>query len=92
MALNSFAVEQPGESVEPLVLGLDLVRFDALGDAVRGQRARDLADVPFHRVEPVAAVGDVGGADVLSGGQQIADAARYQRAEGISKGTEPMSM
>lgn len=33
-----------------------------------GQRPRRLADVPFHRMQPVTAVGDVGRAQVLVGG------------------------
>ncbi len=38
-------------------------------EAVGGQHAGRFADVPFDRVQAVAAVGDVGGADVLAGRQ-----------------------
>src|SRR5690606_32171956 len=45
-------------------------------------RASRLADVPLHGVQPVAAVRDVGGADVLRAGEQVLDPLRQQRAEG----------
>ena len=53
----------------------------AARQAERGERAGDLADVPLDRVQPVGAVGDVGGADVLAGGQQVLHPPRDQRAE-----------
>ena len=52
----------------------------------RGQRARRLADVPFDRMEAIAAVRDVRRADVLGGGDQVGDAARA-RARRAESGT-----
>src|SRR5439155_5445487 len=53
----------------------------AAGQAEVGEQAGDLADVPLDRVQPVAAVGDVRGADVLAGGQQVVHPLRDQRAQ-----------
>ena len=39
------------------------------------------ADVPLDGVQAVAAVGEVGGADVLAGGEEVLDPARQKRAE-----------
>ena len=44
---------------------------DALLKRERGQRAGGLADVPLDRMQAVAAVGDVGGAEVLAAGDQV---------------------
>ena len=49
--------------------------------AERRERAGGLADGPLDRVEPIAAVGDVGHAQVLAGGQQVLDPPRDQGAE-----------
>jgi hypothetical protein len=49
--------------------------------AERGERAGRLADVPFHGVEAVRAVGDVGRAEVLVAGQQVRHPPRQERAE-----------
>jgi hypothetical protein len=40
-----------------------------------------LADVPLDGVQPVGAVGDVGGGDVLGAGQEVREPDRDQRAE-----------
>ena len=42
--------------------------------------AGSFADVPFDRVEPIAAVRDVGGAYVLTCGQKIFDTSRKKCA------------
>ena len=44
------------------------------------ERAGRLADVPLDGMQPVAAVGDVGGADVLAGGEQVRRRATGNRA------------
>jgi hypothetical protein len=40
-----------------------------------------LAGVPLHRVQPVGAVGDVGGADRLAGGDEVLQPLPDERAE-----------
>src|SRR5690349_15001449 len=62
---DALGVEPGLEVGEHGVVGLHLVRRDAVVEAVAGQQAGDLADVPLHRVQPVAAIGDVSGADGL---------------------------
>jgi hypothetical protein len=64
----------------------DLVRLQAALQAVGGQQARRLADVPLHRVQPVTAVGDVGDAQVLAGRQEVAHAHRQEGAQGDAEG------
>src|SRR5690606_11107760 len=46
-----------------------------------GQGTGRFADVPFDRVQAVAAVGDVRGADVLAAGDEIFDPLRQERTE-----------
>lgn len=53
----------------------------AMAEAERGQGTSGLADVPFHRVEPVAAIGDVSHAQALPGSQQVVQPARKQCAQ-----------
>ena len=50
-------------------------------EAKRRECAGGLADGPLDRMQPVAAVGDVGRAQVLAGRQQVLDPARDQGAE-----------
>src|SRR5690606_28314999 len=52
------------------------------GEAEVGERAGGFADIPFDRVEAVAAVGDVGRAEVFGGGEEVFHAFGNQRAEG----------
>ena len=52
-----------------------------MADAERGQGASGLADVPFHRVEPVAAIGDMGDAQAFAGRQQVLQSLREQCAQ-----------
>src|SRR6266508_3867974 len=58
-----------------------LARSQAFAQAVSREGAGYLADVPLHRMQPVTAIGDVRGADILAGWQQIFDAHRDQGAE-----------
>ncbi len=46
-----------------------------------GQRSGRLTDVPLDGVEAIAAVGEVGGADVLAGGDEVTEALGDHRAE-----------
>ena len=46
----------------------DLARGELVFQAVGGEGSGGFADVPFHRMQAVAAVGDVGDAKVLAGG------------------------
>ena len=81
-SLDAVARQTGLEGGEPGVVGLRRrAAWWPCVQAVRGERAGDLADVPLDRVQPVAAVGDVGGADVLAGRQQVRHPARQQRAE-----------
>jgi len=55
--------------------------WDTVRQAEVGEQTGDLADVPLHRVQPVAPVGDVRGPDVLPRWQQVLHPARDQRAQ-----------
>src|SRR3712207_6775108 len=59
----------------------DLPRRQSFFQTIRRQRARRLPDVPFDRMQPVAAVGDVRRADVFVGRQQVLHAYRNKRAQ-----------
>src|SRR5688572_828565 len=77
------------ERLEGLELGLvlaDLVRFQPFLQAVGGEEAGGFANVPFHGMEAVAAVGDVGDTQVLAGRKKIAQAHGRQRAEWNAEG------
>src|SRR4051794_25837123 len=52
-----------------------------LFQAIRRERPGRLADGPLDGVQPIAAVGDVGRAQVLAGRQQVLDPARDQGTE-----------
>ena len=67
MALDAGMVQSLLEFREELLVCPDLLRLDAAVKAERRKPTHHLADVPLDRMEPVAAVGDVGGADVLCG-------------------------
>src|SRR5262245_15203846 len=54
----------------------------ALVEAEGRERARRFADVPLDGMQAVAAVGDVGRADVLGRRDQVADADGNERAQG----------
>ena len=56
-------------------------RAHTVAEAERGQDTSRLADVPFHRMEPVAAIGDMGDAQALSGGEQVVQPPRKQCAQ-----------
>ena len=49
------------------------------------QIADAFPNVPFHRMQPVTAVGDVGDPDVFAGGQQIYQTLRQQGSQGDLK-------
>ena len=53
----------------------------SMPDAERGQCAGGLADVPFHRVEPVAAIGDMSDTQTFAGREQVAQSLREQGAQ-----------
>ena len=53
---------------------------------MRGERACDFADVPFDRMQPITAVGNMGRTNVFARGQQVLDALGNQRAERNLKG------
>jgi hypothetical protein len=60
------------EALEIAQSGLsNLSRLFLLFKAVVSQQARYFSRVPLHGVEAIAAVGDVGGGDVLGPGDQI---------------------
>ena len=50
-------------------------------DAECGQGTGRLADVPFHGMEPVTAIGDMSDAQTLAGRQQVLHSLREQRAQ-----------
>src|SRR5436190_16069343 len=81
MALDASAVEGLLELPKELLVRPDLVRLDTAVEAERREPTCHLADVPLDRVEPVAAVGDVRGADVLRGRQEVAGPDGQQRAQ-----------
>jgi hypothetical protein len=72
--LDAGMVEGAVELGEQLLVRLDQVWLDPAVQAERRQPARYLADVPLDGMQPVAAVADVGGAEVLGGWEQVADA------------------
>jgi hypothetical protein len=67
MALDAGTVQSLLELGEELLACPDLMRLDTAVKAERREPTHHLADVPLDRMEPVAAVGDVGGADILCG-------------------------
>ena len=48
-------------------IGLNLVDAAAAAQTMCGQKTRDFADVPLHGMQPIATIGEVGGADILTG-------------------------
>ena len=50
-----------------------------LAQAKSSQRTGGLADIPLHRMQTVATIGDVRGADVLAGRQQVVQVPRHER-------------
>src|SRR5690606_37170180 len=81
VAFDAGAVQQRGEAVHEVVLGAHRVRRGAVLQGEGGQPPGGLADVPLDGVQAEAAVGDVGGADVLGGGQQVGLLRRQLRAQ-----------
>src|SRR5690606_29865739 len=65
VTLDTLGLEALGEGCEVIGCGLEVAGAQSVLETVSGQLAGDLTDVPLHGVQAVAAVGDVGGADVL---------------------------
>ena len=55
----------------------------SMADAERGQGASGLADVPFHRVEPVAAIGDMGDTQTFAGRSRLRNRCGSNAPNGI---------
>lgn len=50
------------------------VRWEEVAvQAEAGAHSRGFADVPFHGMEPVTTVGDMGNPDIFAGGQHVFD-------------------
>ena len=90
-------VDEPGEGhalgEEPALevaakprVGVDGRGIPSGVERVGGESARGLADIPLDGMEPVAAVGDVRGAQVLGAGEEISHSHRDQRAHGDLEG------
>ena len=72
LQLEPLLDEQRLEILQDLRILPHLVRrVYSFSQAERRQQPGRLADVPLHRVQAVAAVGDVGDAQVLAGRQQV---------------------
>ena len=56
---------------------------DPMLKAERDQGSGRLADVPFHRVEPVAAIGDMGDAQTFAGGRRLSSLCGSNAPNGI---------
>lgn len=63
------------------IVFLHLMRFEPVIETVCGEQAGDFADILLDQVQPVATIGDVGGADVFAGWQQVFHPLRQQSAE-----------
>ena len=59
---------------QQLFVGVNGARRLPRSDRLGGHRSRRFADIPFHRVQTIATIGNVGCADILAGRQQILDA------------------
>ena len=91
--LDALRLDSALEILQQFLVVPDLPRRPARRDGVRRRAARRFADVPFHRMQPVAAVGDVRHAEVLARRQQVLDPlAGCSAPSGIWKGRELMSM
>jgi hypothetical protein len=55
--------------------------INSTAEAECGQGTGRLADVPFHGMEPVTAIGDMSDAQTLAGRQQVLHSLREQRAQ-----------
>jgi len=64
---------------QQLFIGVNGARQLPGSDRLGGDRSRRFANVPLHRMQPIATVRDVGCADILAGRQQIFDALRNER-------------
>lgn len=67
-------------------IGANLARRERVGDREGGQRACGLADLPFHRMQTVASVCDVGRTGVPAGRKEIFHALRDNRTQRNLKG------
>ena len=81
MALDAGPVQSLLELREKLLACPNLMRFDTAVKAERRKPTHHLADVPLDRMKPVAAVGDVGGTNVLCCRQEVTDPDGQQSAQ-----------
>ena len=58
-----------------------LARGQPLVQAIRRERPGRFADIPFDRMQPIAAIGDMGHAQILARRQQVLDPLGYQRSQ-----------
>lgn len=56
------------------------------------QRASCFTDVQFDRVQAITAVGNVGGANILPGRQEVLDPDGKERTQGYLEGSGGISM
>lgn len=79
--LDGLSDEEFLEVGEVLIVLVDLLGTQLVLQAVGGEQAGAFADVPLDGVEAVAAVGDVGDAEVLAGGEEVSQALGDEGAE-----------
>src|SRR5215831_20989726 len=79
---HALADQAPLQITTQRGLGVDGGGIASGLEGMRGEDARRLADVPLHWMQPVAAVGDVSGAEVLGAREKVPHPHRDQRAHG----------
>ena len=81
LQLHPVPLQAPLQAGQEAGIGAHGARACAVVQTESRQLARGLAGRPLVGVQPEAAVGDVGGADVLARRQQVVDPDRQQRPE-----------